>query len=65
MTAAQRHAVQWLINHPRDFIPLGDDLENCELACSLVTLGVAELLDGNRICLKSATKARQWLEGWL
>ena len=62
MTAAQRHAVQWLIDHPAEDIALGDDLENCELACALVNLGIAELLDGNRICLKSAMLAREWIE---
>ncbi len=61
MNAAQRHAVQWLIDHPRESIPLGDDLDNCELACSLVNLGIAKLDEGNRISLKSAAKARQFI----
>ena len=59
---AQEEITHWLVENPDGSIPLGGKLENSELACALVNLGIAKHLpDTNSIALKSADKARQWL----
>ena len=60
MIEAQKHVAKWLLDNPTESIPLGG--HKAEIACALCNLGIATSYDDFRtITLKSADKARQWL----
>lgn len=59
---ASRHVALFMLENPAEVVPLGSRLADCELACSLVNLGIAEhLAEANVIRLRSASRARQFL----
>ena len=59
---AQIYLVQWLRDNPSETVPLGTSYQQCELACALVNLGIAKLVNnGAAIMLKSENAANQYL----